>query len=431
MVLLLSSENSDFSLLIWGFLIKKTALAILTGLSLAITPFAGLAAAQAATVSIVMFSNEDVTDPSEEDADMAAAMSDLGTVTLFNGGDGSAEAWTGALATADSLVLPEGIVYESAFLSAGAVDVIRAYIAAGHTVIGTGAYDHSGLIDDLTGISRNWNNGSLSGDDTWNLQVDSDELPSTLPNADYAGGISNYADWTDAQRVGVTPLYLNEEGTNAGVATFTIGSGAFVYYGYDWYPDPNDVSSGARAAWNDALRLGASGDFTDVVNPPVADVLAFNLTLNLAVGDAVAGANATAEASGLLAGSEWNLVLRSTPITLDTGLVGTDGRLISMVSLPAGLEAGAHTLTLTGTGADGVSYQRYVSFVIAADGTLASAPVLSDLMLASAEIAVAAVTAPTPVLAATGVSAAAPFALAVLALLAGIVVVGFRRRATV
>lgn len=401
----------------------KAPLAILAGLSIAVVPFAGLAAAQATTVNIVMFSLEGITDPAEEDTDMAAALASLGTVTNFDGGDGSAGAWTAALASADALVLPEsdnddGLLYGSAHLSAGAVTVIHDYIAAGHTVIGTGGYTSQGLIDDLTGITRTWEDDGLEDDGVWNLQVESDVLPATLPNANYAGGIDNWADWTDPQKVGVTPLYLNTEETNAGVATFTIGRGAFIYYGYDWYPEEEDVTSGAREAWNEALRLGASGAFTDAVNPVSTD-LALDLSLDLEVGEVVAGATVVAQASGLKAGSPWDLVLRSTPITLDSGLVGTNGSVLSTVTIPEGLEVGTHTITITGTSADGVAYMRFVTFVIGADGTLASVPVLSDLTQV-----------PAPSLASTGVSAAVPFALAAFALLAGLGVLAFRRKAT-
>jgi LPXTG-motif cell wall-anchored protein len=126
---------------------------------------------------------------------------------------------------------------------------------------------------------------------------------------------------------------------------------------------------------------------------------------------------------GMKAASPWDLVLRSTPVTLDFGSVDGTGSVTVSAVIPDGLEVGWHSLTLTGTAEDGTIYERVVRFEIAADGTLASEIEVLDLAAVAADVA-----AVEPVLAATGVETAAPFGLAVLALLAGATLVVVRRK---
>lgn len=378
--------------------------------AMSITALAIVAVPAQATVSIVMFSNGDVTDPSEEDADMADALESLGTVTLFDGGTGSASDWTTALNGATALVLPEGDVFNSDYMTDDAADVLAGFVAAGHPIITTGAYEHADLIDYITNVDREWEDDSVDGE--WDLNIASDELPDTLPNANYAGGISNWADWTLDDRAGVTPIYINASRTNVAVAAFEHGDGFIYYYGYDWYPDSDDVTSGARESWNEALRLGASGAFSSALD---ASSIAMGIALDIAVGDAIEGAPVVAEASGLKAGTEWTLTLRSTPIVLDDGVVGNAGAILANVTIPAGLEPGTHTLTVVGTAADGTVYQRVLTFVIASDGTLESEPVLGALEVVE--------------LPNTGAGDTAPLGLAALALVvSGAAVVAVRRR---
>lgn len=333
-----------------------------------------------ATVSIVMFSNADYTDTTEEDIDMAAALDDLGTVTTFDGGDGSAADWAAALSGATALVIPEAgegdDLFGSAALSEEAADVIAEFVADGNPVIMTGAYTTTDLIDHIQGVSRTWDDNAV--DDVWNLNIVSDELPETLPNADYAGGISNWQEWSLEDREGVTPVYIDAARSNVAVAAFAHGDGFAFYYGYDWYPNSDDVDSGAREAWNEALRLGASGEFSAAVSETSGELI-MGLSLDLAVGEAIEGAPVFAEATGLKPDTDWTLTLRSTPIVLDEGVVGNAGAILASVEIPAGLEPGTHTLTVVGTSADGKTYKRVLTFVIDEDGLLESEPVLGDI----------------------------------------------------
>lgn len=348
--------------------------------ALSIASTALVAVPSHATVSIVMFSNASYTDTTEEDLDMAAALEDLGTVTTFDGGDGSAADWTAALTGATALVIPEAgegdDLFGSAALSEEAADVIAEFVADGNPVIMTGAYTTTALIDHVQGVSRTWEDDEV--DDMWNLNISSEELPETLPNANYAGGISNWQEWSLEDREGVTPVYIDAARSNVAVAAFAHGEGYAFYYGYDWYPDSDDVASGAREAWNEALRLGASGEFAAAVDETSGE-LVMGLSLDLAVGEAIEGAPVYAEASGLKPDTEWTLTLRSTPIVLDEGVVGNAGAILASVEIPAGLEPGTHTLTVVGTSSDGKTYKRVLTFVIDEGGLLESEPVLGEL----------------------------------------------------
>jgi|GEM_PF-1144822 len=400
---------------------NKTFAAVAVAFALVVAPAAaGVASATTApTASILMFSKEGITDPDvgQEDLAMAAALASIGTVTTFDGGNGSAAAWTAALAGKDAVVFPEGDVYDNAdAMSTEAAAYIKSWISAGHTAIGTGSYTHSNFINYLTGVDFTWDDGGAEGD--WSLQTPTEGAPETLPNVDYGGGITTYGDWTTEQKAAVTPLYLDASGTNLGVGSFPVGSGAFIYYAYDWYPDSADRESGASALWEDALRLGASNTLSPIEQAPT--VLGLDITLDLAVGDVVAGAPVDATGYGMKSDSPWDLVLRSTPVTLDFGRVDGTGSVTVSAVIPDGLEVGWHSLTLTGTAEDGTTYERVVRFEIAADGTLASDIEVLDL----AKVAVVA----DPALAATGVEAAVPFGLAVLALLAGATLVVVRRK---
>lgn len=392
---------------------KLIASAIL-GMALVAMPLAALPAQATGTLNILEFSKDGITDPDEEDATMKGALEVLGTVTMFDGGDGSANAWSAAIAGKDAIVFPEGEVYgDTDAMSAEAATVVKDWISAGGRAIGTGAYDHSGFIDFLQGIDRSdvWCDDSIG--DVWDLQVESTILPATLPNGDYTGGICEFDTWTTEQLVGVLPVFATADGTNAGMVTFQVGSGTFTYYAYDWYPNEDEALT-VLPAWNEALRLGADGSIENAATGNETPVFDLGLNLDLAVGEVVAGSSVTAEASGLLAGSAWNLVLRSTPITLDLGTVGDGGSVLTTVTIPEGLEAGWHSITLTGTSADGVAYERVVRFEIASDGTLASTPVLGEITVVA--------------LASTGNNPVLPLGLGVLVLLAGVAAVVVRRQ---
>lgn len=390
-------------------------------------PLCAATAAQATdstATRILVFSNGDFTDPGEEDADIETELRTLGTVTTFDGGDGSAAAWSTALGSEDVVVFPESYG-ESGIYGPGGTDamsdeaavVVRDWLASGHIALGTGSYSHRGLIEKFTGVDYSDAWGQQESDGGWDLQLSDESLPTNLPNADWAGGQEQYGDWSAEQKAPVTPIYLSADGTNLGVGAFAVGSGAFLYYGYDWYPDSDDVDSGARDLWNEALRLGAAGTLTPgiatpvtspapvpVTSPATAPVVAapvLDLQLQIQPGQPVAGGSVAFSAQGLKEGAAFNLVLRSTPVVLASGTVPAGGTVAQQLTIPAGLEAGWHSVTLTSTYADGTAASSVVWFQIDGSGLLVKTSA----------------TAPAPELASTGVEAA-PLGIAAFLLLA-------------
>lgn len=353
---------------------KIFGMALMASLVVALFPAVAAPAQATGDYNFVMFSKAGITDPdpNQEDLTMQAALQEIGTVTLFDGGDGSAGAWTTALTGMDAIVFPEGNVYSRTdTMSAEAAAAVKDWISAGGRAVGTGAYEHQGFIDYLTDNDRSdvWCDDNVGGSGVWDLKVTSDTLPATISNGNYTGGICNWDLWSTAQKVGTTVIYGNDTENNMGIVQFKVGSGSFTYYAYDWYPDSDEALT-VLPAWNEALRLGANGTFEEAAGGGGSS-FALDLTLDLAVGDVVEGAPVNVSASGLQPGSAWDLVLRSTPQTIDMGTVGADGLILSSVAIPAGLEPGWHSLTLTGTGADGIAYVRVAHFLISADGTLA------------------------------------------------------------
>ena len=94
------------------------------------------------------------------------------------------------------------------------------------------------------------------------------------------------------------------------------------------------------------------------------------ISLDAAVGKPVAGSTATIIVEGLQVGAAWSATLRSTPIVIGTGTVNDAGRLAAVVTIPAGLEAGTHSITVLSTSAAGTAYSTVVYFTLSASGTL-------------------------------------------------------------
>ncbi len=147
------------------------------------------------------------------------------------------------------------------------------------------------------------------------------------------------------------------------------------------------------------------------------------LDLGLAVGDVVAGAPVTVSGAGLKAGSDYTVILRSTPVLLAGGTIGSTGAFTASAVLPTGLSAGQHTVTLTGTAADGSALSRVAFLTVSATGTLTY---LSYISADAATNVTAAST--TTALASTGFTAAPLGFAALLLLLAGATLVAARRR---
>ena len=96
-----------------------------------------------------------------------------------------------------------------------------------------------------------------------------------------------------------------------------------------------------------------------------------HLDFQASVGDLVAGSSVVIGGQGLSGGSQYSLIVRSTPQTLASGASSALGNFSGRVSMPA-LSAGSHTLTLTATALDGSTLTLVQSFTVAANGTISA-----------------------------------------------------------
>lgn len=228
---------------------------------------------------VLVYSNDRYTDEDQEDLDITNALISISkTVSVFDGADGGRAAWENALAGIEVLVIPEGDPWQTTDTVEGFDAQAKAYVLgwvrSGKTVIGTGSYTHREMITDWTGVdftATQDDNASSS----WSLAVSRAGLPTTIPNANYAGGISDYSDLTQPQKDAMEIIYFdadyNSGKGNVGVASFAIGSGFYIYNAYDWYPDGGELTDGTRAAWNQTLQFGATGQITGVSTTAAAE----------------------------------------------------------------------------------------------------------------------------------------------------------------
>lgn len=93
------------------------------------------------------------------------------------------------------------------------------------------------------------------------------------------------------------------------------------------------------------------------------------ITLGASTGQLVSGSTVAIVASGLQATAPYEVVVRSTPQTIGNGNA-VSGAVNTSVTLPAGLEAGWHSLTFSSTASDGSTVTSVAYFKVSASGTL-------------------------------------------------------------
>lgn len=122
------------------------------------------------------------------------------------------------------------------------------------------------------------------------------------------------------------------------------------------------------------MNFGYAGvQFTNTPAPPPAPPAAtVTVDLSASVGQSVFGAATPFSASGLLAGSSYDITVRSTPQVIAQGSVPAGGSISGSATIPSNLEPGWHTITFTTTAADGTETKDVVWFKISANGTLLS-----------------------------------------------------------
>ena len=111
---------------------------------------------------------------------------------------------------------------------------------------------------------------------------------------------------------------------------------------------------------------GGSGRGSEVVKP------AIHLDLQAQVSDRVLGAPVLIEGTGLKPGSDYSLVIRSTPMTVKAGVVGSEGSFSHSLAMPSGITPGIHTITLSAVGIDGSDLVLTQSFTVSQEGTFSA-----------------------------------------------------------
>ncbi len=221
---------------------------------------------------VVVFSNSSFTDPLEEDWDIATVLlPGASQMRVTDGGDASAATWTSILAGADVLVLPEGANWDiggTSAISDAALEIIRTWVSAGRVIVGTGSYTHGAIVSELTGQDFTVEFGNNDSNGPWQRVSGDEALTAELPNGNYTGGLEDYSLFSDDQKALITPLYFSAANDNLGMGSFAIGTGAYIYLAYDWFPDVDELVDGVRDAWNGALGISAGAVPPEVVGGP-------------------------------------------------------------------------------------------------------------------------------------------------------------------
>ncbi|HEY9498708.1 MAG TPA: hypothetical protein VIQ78_06775 [Terrimesophilobacter sp.] len=241
--------------------------------------------ADPADAHILVFANAGVNDTSasgEVDRTITALQELGGTVTTFDGGDGSDTAWTAALVGIDVLSLPEperGSLYVAGgtpFMSVAAATVVKNWVSAGGQVVANATFgagsSYEPLLSFLTGLDYSTVfQPTVEFGLVWELQDDRIlGAPAALTWVDGTYSFQNYGTWDAALKAGVTPIYLSADQQSMAVGSFSVGSGAFVFLAYDWYSDPV-AAPDEIADWVTVLQLATQAFPTEapvVVVPP-------------------------------------------------------------------------------------------------------------------------------------------------------------------
>jgi len=116
----------------------------------------------------------------------------------------------------------------------------------------------------------------------------------------------------------------------------------------------------------------AASDSSTAVTPAITPAITptVSLVLNFLAGSNIGDAVTTVSASNLKVGSDFSLVMRSTPVIVHSGVVGLTGAVNWRDNLPTGVPAGAHSLTLYGVAPDGAVLTAVAWFSYNASGEI-------------------------------------------------------------
>ncbi len=170
------------------------------------------------------------------------------------------------------------------------------------------------------------------------------------------------------------------------------------------------VSGSYDKSWGGAA--GAYMYIDNIVQSKAFTGPGIDMALAVGVGEYLPGSDVQVSGGNLDPESPYNLVLRSTPVTVTEGDTDENGAFSDVVALPTTITPGAHTITLTGV-SEGEPLTLVAYITVGADGTL---------LYYSTE-------GPQPALAMTGPAESATLAVfAVLLTLAGAAAMEWERR---
>ncbi|MFA9277109.1 MAG: InlB B-repeat-containing protein [Rhodoluna sp.] len=198
--------------------------------------------------------------------------------------------------------------------------------------------------------------------------------------------VTLHAQWTPlpAQTVTWAPnntsVLLSQSSVTPSSAASTSGDGTLTYSVTDAGATGCSVNSNTgvvsyTGVGTCTVRASASStsnylaDTEDVVFSITSSTPAVSLNLDMASGATVANSTVDYAASGLQSNSPWTLIVRSNPQTIASGTYSS-GLLNGSAQIPSGLAAGWHSITLTGTGANGNTISHAVWFEVSSSGTL-------------------------------------------------------------
>lgn len=280
---------------------SAAGLAALAGLLAGTFTSAAVSAGPVATSTVAVFSDEDYTHPSEEDANVIDDL-EAGGHTVVPIEDITAEAFSAGLADAEVLVIPElANEGESSTvddfmddLDAAAEGVISDYVDGGGRVLFFGSTEPTDAMNALFGFALEPMQQFCSIEETGDAGTAAvgDGCPLTAEAADteMADGPAVITYVNDSSGLvpgslpaGSTIFYLGqveveEEETDAGggatpaaivdvvaAASMPFGDGAVLFYGWDWFPaadlvnsDVSPADAATEADWATTLDLGVS-----------------------------------------------------------------------------------------------------------------------------------------------------------------------------
>jgi len=192
-------------------------------------------------------------------------------------------------------------------------------------------------------------------------------IPVTVPGVPtgvsaVAGNTNAVVSWTAPANTGGS-LITGYTVTSSGGQTATVSGTSATVTGLT-----NGTAYTFTVTATNASGTSAASDSSTAVTPAITPTV--SLVLNFLAGSNIRDAVTTVSASNLKVGSDFSLVMRSTPVIVHSGVVGSTGAVNWRGNLPTGVPAGAHSLTLYGVAPDGAVLTAVAWFSYNASGEI-------------------------------------------------------------